>query len=120
MVELAVSLPLILTIVLGTVEITSVIYCKQALQSTAQECGRVAVKQQSSDENVQARFQNIAEQLELQNATVTTEPRSIEGLDAGTRIKITVRADAPSNAYISGNFYRNAGIVSTCFMVKEL
>lgn len=120
MVELAATLPLVLTIVLGTVEISSVIYTRQALQSTAQECGRVAAKQQASDADVQARFVNFAEQLDLRNATVTTNPPSINGLAAGSRIKVIVAADAPTNAYVSGNFYRNGGIVASCWIVKEL
>ena len=120
LVELAVTLPLILTIVLGTIEITSVVYTKQNLQSTAQECARVAAKQTSTDAQIETRLNDIAAQLGLRNVQVFTNPPSIEGLDPGTRIHVMLQADAPTNTFVAGNFYGAGGIVASCVVVKEL
>lgn len=120
LVELAVTLPLIVTIVLGTIEITSVVYARHNLQCTVQECGRVAAKRAASDDLVRTRLEDIAAQLGIHDAQVFTNPPSIEGLEPGTRIHVMIQAAAPSNTFIAGNYYGNDGIVASCVVVKEL
>lgn len=120
LIELAVCLPLILTIVLGMIEVTSIIYCKQTLQVTAHECARLAAKPNATDAAVQARLAEFADQLQVQNATVQTVPASIEDLAPGTRFKVIVTASANQNTFVSGNFYPNANIVAACVFVKEI
>ena len=118
-VELAFTLPLIITIVFGSVEVCGLMFARQALQSVAHECARVAIGATATDSDVQTRMSEIATQRGITSVTVTTTPSSIEGLTRGTKITVLASADASSNTILT-RLFTQQDIQANCVMVKEL
>ncbi len=119
-VELAVTLPVIVTIVFGSVEICSQIYAKQAVETAAYECARVASGAAGTDADVQARMAELLSVRGIQGGAVSTTPASIEGLSRGTPIAVLVSAPFATNSLVPAKYFGQANIQATCVMLKEL
>ena len=61
-VELAITLPIMLSITFGSVEICGLIHARQALESAAYVCALVAVDADGTDAAVEARMTEILTQ----------------------------------------------------------
>lgn len=103
-VEAAVALPLLLVVTLGTIETTSVIFTKQALQSAAQECAREAALPEATVASVEQTMREFVERRDLQDVSVTMSPANPSGLSAGTTLTVTLSVPASSAGLIAGQF----------------
>ena len=119
-VELAITLPIIATVIFGSVEVCSLAYNKQAVVSAAYECATVAVQAEGTDAQVQSRMSEILTQRGVVGGAVTTAPASIEGIPRGTQITVTVSAPVLGNSMIPFPTYGPANIQAQCVMLKEL
>ena len=119
-IELAITVPIMATIIFGSVEICSLIHTKQALIAAAYECSSVAIKDSGTDKQVNARMKEILEQRGITKGSVTTTPASIENIPRGTKITVRVSAPAAGNSLVRLPVYGPANIEATCAMVKEL
>jgi Flp pilus assembly protein TadG len=119
-VELAITVPIMATIIFGSVEVCSVMHTKQALISAAYECAGVAINASGTDANVQARMTQILTERGIVGGSVTTTPASIENIRRGTQITVRVSAPAVGNSLVSLPAYGPANIEATCVMLKEL
>ncbi len=119
-VELAITVPVMATIIFGSIEMCSLIHTKQALSATAYECASVAVKDSGTDKQVNARMKEILTQRGIEKGSVTTTPASIENIPRGTQITVRVSAPAANNSLVPLPVYGPAIIEATCVMLKEL
>ncbi len=119
-VELAITLPIMATIIFGSVEVCSMIFNKQTLVSTAYECAQVAIKPTATNDQVQARMSEILTQRRIVGATVTTTPASIENIPRGTLITVQVSAPVAGNSLMPLPTYGSGTIEANCVMIKEL
>jgi len=119
-IELAITLPLMAIIVLGSVEVCSQIYAKQAIESVAYECVRVAISSGATDAQVQAKATQILNSRGIKNGTLVTKPASINNVKRGKEITVTVTAPAASNSMSVTSFVKQGTIEAACVMVKEL
>ena len=118
-VELAITLPIIATVIFGSIEVCGLAYNKQAIVSAAYECANVAILAEGTDAQVQARMSSILTQRGITGGTVTTTPASIEGIPRGTQITVLVSAPVLGNSLIPIPAYGPANIQASCMMLKE-
>lgn len=119
-VELAITVPIMATIIFGSVEICSLIHTKQALVAAAYECTGVAIRDSATDKQVKERMEEILTQRGIKGGKVTTTPPSIKNIPRGTQITVQVTAPAAGNSLVPMPVYGPATIVATCAMLKEL
>ena len=92
-IELAIVLPVILTFVLGTIEVCQRIFLRQSAVLAAYEGARLAVRNTSDNAKVVARCNALLQQRKILGATVAVTPANLMEVPAGT--EITIRIEVP-------------------------
>ncbi len=118
-VEFAVCLPVLVILILGSIECTSMIFVNQSLNIVAYEGARAAIKSDATAVDTLARCNEVIAERRLAGCTVTLEPGNIEDLDRST--PITVRATAPvnSNSVLGVLRFFSGDLVGEAVMFKE-
>lgn len=118
-VELALVLPLLMVLLLGTLETCSAIYRQQTLHIAAFEGCRVALVPRITRAQVDAAINQILTSRRVRNATITITPANFT--TAAPRTLITVRVDAPAagNTLVTPNFFARRTFSGFCTMMKE-
>ena len=119
MVEFALTLPLLLIIVLGTIESCSMLHLKQTLHIAAYEAARVALVPKTTNAQVTNAAQAILTDRRVQGSTISISPSSFSTAPISSYITVTVTAPSNSNFAVPLLFYRNKTITGTCSMMKE-
>ncbi|MEM9354248.1 MAG: TadE/TadG family type IV pilus assembly protein [Planctomycetota bacterium] len=96
--ELALTLPVVVVLVFGALEVCEVVFLKQSLTVTTYEGSRLAARRWTTTADVTSLCDAILEGRRVTNATVTVTPAEIELLPRGTPITVTVRAPFSSNS----------------------
>lgn len=117
--ELAVCLPVVVLIVLATIEACSALFLKQSLTVAAYEGVRTALAERTIPGSVQATCNQILQDRKIQNATVTISPNNLASLQPGDFIDITVSAPCNSNSVVPAAFYRGRTLSATASMMVE-
>ncbi|HVX60506.1 MAG TPA: TadE/TadG family type IV pilus assembly protein [Pirellulales bacterium] len=100
-VELALCMPILLTIGLGMIETSNVVFIQTRMQSAAYEAARLATRPTTSqataasNAEVTAYCQALLTQLGVNGATVTVTPGNL--VDAEPQTLVTVTVSAPWN-----------------------
>ncbi|MEQ8847324.1 TadE family protein [Botrimarina sp.] len=97
-VELALSLPILVTILFGTLECCELLFTKQSIAVAAYESGRVAARRDATTEAVTNRFNQIVAARRLVGATMTLTPGDLSALSIGEEIRIDVTAPVAENS----------------------
>lgn len=118
-VELAIALPLLVAIVVFTMEISSVLYAMQTLQATAHECSRLASKRTATNATVQSMGVQMLTQRGIRNGRVRTVPSNIEGLARGTQIRVVVTAPFSQNSWLPRTFFKQNRFIGRATVVKQ-
>jgi Flp pilus assembly protein TadG len=118
-VELAMLLPLLMVMLLGTIQVCSVIYRQQTLHIAAFEGCRVALVPRITRAQVDAAINQILTNRRVRNATITITPANFT--TAAPRTLITVRVDAPAanNSLVAPGFFAGRTLSGFCTMMKE-
>ncbi len=119
-IELAVILPLISLIIFGSVEVCSQIHTKQAIESAAYECARVAISAGATNEDIEAKMNQILSARNITGGELKMVPSDIEDVERGERIRIKLSAPSSSNSMALTSFVKTGDIKAECVMVKEL
>ena len=117
--ELAVCLPIIVLLVIGTIEACSALFLKQALTVAAYEGVRTAIDENATSSSVQAACDQILADRRIKGATVALKPSNIAALKPGEFIDITVSAPCASNSLVPTTFYRGRTLSATASMMIE-
>ena len=118
-VEFACVLPLLLLILLGTLESTSMIYRQQTISIAAYEGCRVALIPKITRGQVDAAINQIMTDRRIRNAQITIIPNDFVNAPAQTIIEVRVTAPAAGNSIIAPRFFANRSVTGSCFMMKE-
>jgi Flp pilus assembly protein TadG len=117
--ELAICLPLMVMLILGSIETCSMIFLRHSLTIASYEGARMAIDYDGTSAAAQARCQEILDAREVVDATINIEPDQVETLSRGEVLSITVSAPCDSNAIIPAWFYGGRTLSHTMTMVKE-
>ncbi|MFY9255044.1 MAG: TadE family protein [Fuerstiella sp.] len=117
--EFAVCLPILLVIVIGTIEACSMIYLKQSLSVAAYEGVRAALKPGAETADVDAACKQILTARKVSGATVTITPGDFASRPEQTWITVRVVTTGGANSVISGWSYDNLVIDGEATMMKE-
>ena len=119
MVEFALTLPLLLTIVLGTIETCSMLHLKQTLHIAAYEAARVALVPKTTAAQVSYAAQAILTDRKVQGSSIAISPSSFSTAPISSYITVTVTAPSNSNFGVPLLFFKDKTITGTCSMMKE-
>ena len=118
-VEAAFCLPVLLLVVLGSVEVTNKIFLKQSLSTAAYEACRTAIQASASNAAAQAAGLDILQARGVKSATVSFDPADVANASRGQLIRVTVRANGRANSILNNDFTVAGDVSSTLVMVKE-
>lgn len=118
--ELAVCLPIVVLLVLATIEACSMVFVKQSLTVAAYEGVRTALVDGATAANVEATCEQILRDRHIGDATVTVQPADIAALRPGQYVDITVTAPCDANTILPSTFYRGKTLSATASMMIEL
>lgn len=117
--ELAVCLPILVLLIMGTIEACSMIYLKQTLSVAAYEGARATLRSDAVTANVTTACNQILTPRGVNGATVTVTPTDFDTQPVQTWITVTVSAPGSSNSAIHGWFYDTVDVTGTATMMKE-
>lgn len=118
-VEFAVCLPLILLIMLGSIEAANMLFLRQALVQASYEGAKAAVRPESDNTTVSEIATLVAEGRRVEGFSVETVPADVSSVPQGSLIRIRTSAPVNSNSFISGTVFRNLTIDAEAVMIKE-
>jgi hypothetical protein len=100
--ELAVGLPLLLVVMMGTVEACTMIRLQQKMKMVAYEGARVGVLPEAKAENVEWQCETLSADQRLNSIVVVMDPMDPTSLDSGEWFTVEVRAPFSDNALMGG------------------
>jgi Flp pilus assembly protein TadG len=117
--EFAVCLPVIVLIVLATIEACTMIFLKQSLSIAAYEGARAALVQSASTADVQRVAQQVLTERRVNDGTVAVTPANLSSIQPGEYLTVTVSAPASGNNTVPLRFYRGRTLTGSATMMKE-
>ena len=117
-VELAVCLPVVVTILLGTIEACVMMQLKQNLTITAYEGARVGILPGTESATVNAQCQMLLDDrsIQMSNISMTPDPST---MDVGDMFTVTVSADCSANSVVGAVFFQGKTITESVVMRAE-
>ena len=119
LVEFAVCLPLLLILILGSIEATSAIFVRQALTTSAYEGIREAIRIRSTTTGATNRAQAVLSARQIRNSTIRFTPADVQSAPRGTSVAIEVSAPYKVNSPFFGNVIADRVTTVRSVMVKE-
>ena len=117
--ELAICLPLLVMLVLASIEACTMIFLDHGLTIASYEGVRVAINFDGTNADAEARCNEIITQREIAGASVSINPGDVSSLSRGEPVAVTVTAPCNDNAIIPPWFYGGRTLSVTTTMVKE-
>ncbi|MEM9826382.1 MAG: TadE/TadG family type IV pilus assembly protein [Planctomycetota bacterium] len=100
--ELAILLPILVTIVFGTIEICTMIRTQERLCVVAYEGARVAMTPEATLTNVTFQKDLLVAENGLQSVTMEVQPSDLSSLQSGQWVRVTTSAPFIDNSIIGG------------------
>jgi hypothetical protein len=117
--ELALCLPLIVFLLLASLEACSMIFLDHSLTIASYEGVRMGINYDSTNAQVLAKCNQIIDEREVAGATIDISPVNVANAERGEQIAVTVTAPCDTNAILPLWFYGGQNLSSTTIMVKE-
>jgi Flp pilus assembly protein TadG len=118
-VELALCIPVLLVLVIGTVEACNIVFLKQSLTTAAYEGARTAIGSGATTADVENQCQQILKERKVASGSITVNPPIVSDVPVGQYITVAVSAPADSNAVLKGWFYNGQTLQGQATMMKE-
>ena len=119
LVEFAVCLPVIMILILGSMEATSAIFVRQSLTTSAYEGIREAIRIGSKTSNATGRAQAVLTARQIRSSNIRFTPSNVESAAKGSAIVIEVSAPYKANSPFFGNVIADRTTTVRTVMVKE-
>ena len=118
-VELALCMPLIIMLLIGTMDACSMIFLKQSLEIAAYEGARTALIPTATSTDISNDCMQVMTDRSINGALVTISPNDLSTVQVGDHISVTVSAPCDSNTIISGGFHQGQTVSVTVQGMKE-
>lgn len=118
-VEFSVCLPLIILIVFGGIEASSMLFLRQTCVQASYEGAKTAIKNRGTTATAVNSATQVCNGRDLRNFSVTTEPADIENAASGSLITITVTVPGDENSLFPFGPFRGNNVAASASMVKE-
>ncbi len=119
LVEFAVCLPILMVLILGSIEATSAIFLKQSLVAAAYEGVREAAKLRGSAASATQFATNVLNARQVKSFRIVFTPADPETAARGDRVTIEVSAAISANSPFIGKVIQDRTLVARAVMVKE-
>lgn len=117
--ELALCLPLIVFLLLASLEACSMIFLDHSLTIASYEGVRMGINYDATNATVTNRCNQIISERDVSGAQITINPANVANMNRGERLTVTVSAPCDSNAILPLWFYGGKTLRSATTMVKE-
>ena len=117
--ELAICLPLLVMLVLASIEACSMMFLNHSLTIASYEGVRVAINYDSTNADVHARCDEIIAERNVVGGGVVISRSNVMTVPKGTPISVTVSASCDANALLPPWFYGGQTMTASTTMVKE-
>ncbi len=118
-VEIAVTLPVILVIVLGSIQAASLMFLRQAMVQTAYESVKVAASHTGNSTKATEAGQRVAAGRRISNLEITFTPSNVESVPRGTPIRVRASAPGNANTVVPFGTLADRRIAAEAVMIKE-
>lgn len=118
-VEAAICFPLILVLMLGTLEITSGLYLRESLSICGFEACRVGTRRGATAADVQARATEVLADRGVTGGAVIITPDNFDALNSLDQISVEVSAPTAGNSIFIFDNLANRTIRSKVTMIRE-
>jgi hypothetical protein len=117
--ELAVCLPVVVLIVLATIEACSALFLKQSLTVAAYEGARTALADRTNPGGVQDACKQVLKDRNVRGGNIKLKPSDISSLQPGDFFDVTISAPCDKNSLVPTTFYRGRTLQATASMMVE-
>lgn len=117
-VEFAVILPVMVLILMGTIECTSMIFLQQSLEIVCYETVRAASRPQTLAADALLRADELIVDRALNDCVVTIDPPVLSTMAQGAAITVTATAGTTENAFFPVTFFPD-DLVAEAVMVRQ-
>lgn len=117
--ELVVCLPVLVLLVFGSIEASSLIFLRQSINVAAYEGIRETVRAGSDGANGIARAENILNARNVEGFQIAFPEGDGSDSERGELVAITVSANSNVNSPLAGSFIPNRLVTTRVVMVKE-
>lgn len=116
--EAAVSLPLLLILIFGSLEIANAVFMKQSLNMAAYEAAKVVTRPGNNRLLAQTRCGEVLAIRKVTNYTLSFTPATPETTLRGTEITVTLQAPASNLSYGPLRFMAGKTVTAVVRMVR--
>ena len=122
-VEAALCIPLIILLMLGTLEVCAGIFLAESLTVCAYEAARAGVRRRSTAEDVRERALEALSDRHVTlidaDESINVEPSDFDDLNALDEIRVTITAPTAGNSLYIFDTFVNRNITASVSMVRE-
>lgn len=117
-VELAVSMPLLIILVFGAIEMGNAVFLRQSLNLAAYEAAKIVTRPGTNESLARTRATEILAIRKVNTSTLTISPTVTTATPRGTQVTVTVSAPASNLSYGPVQFMTGRTLSSTVVMVR--
>lgn len=118
-VELAVCLPILVVLVIATIETCVMLQLQQNLAVTAYEGARIGIMPGTGASAVDFQCQMLLDDRNINAYTVTLDPADPSSMNVGDEFTVTVAADCAPNSIVGAMFFEGRTITESVVMRAE-
>jgi Flp pilus assembly protein TadG len=117
--ELALTLPLLVMLLMASLEACSMVFLNHSLSIASYEAVRVAINFDATNTDVQQRCDTLIDARNVSGSQLSISPSNVATVPRGTPIALTVSAPCDANALIPPWYFGGKTLSVTTTMVKE-
>jgi Flp pilus assembly protein TadG len=118
-VELAVCLPILVVLLIATIEACVMLQLQQNLAVTAYEGARVGIIPGLDAGTVDFQCRLILDDRNINGYTITLDPVDPQTMNLGDEFKVTIAADCAANSVVGGMYFDGKTISESVVMRAE-
>lgn len=116
--EMAIALPLLITLVFGAMEMANAVFLRQSMNMAAYEAAKVITRPGTNEALARTRCQEIMTVRKVSTYTLTFSPTVTTATPRGTQVTVTLSAPASNLSYGPVQFMTGRTLTTTVVMVR--